>query len=115
MNASRRKFFLKAGKGFGGLALTSMISQAAEKAKAKNVIFLFMHGGVSQVDTFDPKPTLTRLSGQPLPGSVGEGLITSRIDFRKALMRGSPWEFRRGGKSGLVISDLFAEVRYLAD
>lgn len=115
MNASRREFFLKAGKGFGGLALTSMISQAAEKARAKNVIFLFMHGGVSQVDTFDPKPTLTRLSGQPLPGSVGEGLITSRIDFRKALMRGSPWEFRRGGKSGLEISDLFPEVRKHAD
>lgn len=115
MDQSRRRFFLKAGKGFGGLALTSMISKAAEQARAKNVIFLFMHGGVSQVDTFDPKPTLTRLSGQPLPGSVGEGLITSRIDFRKALMRGSPWAFRRGGKSGLEISDLFPEIRRHAD
>ncbi len=115
MESSRRKFFLNAGKGFGSLAFASMISRAAEQARAKNVIFLFMHGGVSQVDTFDPKPTLTRLSGQPLPGSVGEGLITSRIDFRKALMRGSPWNFQRGGKSGLEISDLFPEIRKHAD
>jgi hypothetical protein len=112
---TRRQFFLDSGRGFGSLALASMVSQAAEQARAKRVIFLFMHGGVSHVDTFDPKPTLTRLSGQPLPGSFGQGLITSRIDFRKALMRGSPWNFTRAGKSGLEISDLFPHVQKHAD
>lgn len=112
---TRRKFFLDAGKGFGSLALASMVSNAAERAKAKRVIFLFMHGGVSHVDTFDPKPSLTKYNGQPLPGSFGQGLITSRIDFRKALMRGSPWNFTKAGKSGLEISDLYPHVQKHAD
>ncbi|MCX6614276.1 MAG: DUF1501 domain-containing protein [Acidobacteria bacterium] len=112
---SRRQFFLDAGKGFGSLALANMVSQAAEQAKAKRVIFLFMHGGVSHVDTFDPKPSLTKYDGQPLPGSFGQGLITSRIDFRKALMRGSPWNFTKAGKSGLEISDLYPHVQKHAD
>jgi len=74
-----------------------------------------MHGGVSHVDTFDPKPSLTKYNGQPLPGSFGEGLITSRIDFRKALMRGSPWEFHRCGQSGLEISALYPHLSGCAD
>ncbi len=115
MDPSRRKFFLEAGKGFGSIALAGMIAQAAEQAKAKRVIYLFMHGGVSHVDTFDPKPLLTKHSGEVLPGSFGQGLITSRIDFRKALMRGSPWKFQRAGKSGLEISDLFPQIRQHAD
>ena len=109
---TRRHFFGRAGVGMAALAalLDADRSRAAEgpagglphfPPKAKNVIFLFMHGGVSHVDTFDPKPSLRRFDGQPLPGSFGEGLITSRIDFRKALMRGSPWEFHKCGKSGL--------------
>ncbi len=112
---SRRQFFLDAGKGFGSVALANMASQAAEQAKAKRVIFLFMHGGVSHVDTFDPKPSLAKYDGQPLPGSFGQGLITSRIDFRKALMRGSPWNFTKSGKSGLEISDLYPHVQKHAD
>lgn len=112
---SRRQFFLDAGKGFGSVALANMVSQAAEQAKAKRVIFLFMHGGVSHVDTFDPKPSLAKYDGQPLPGSFGQGLITSRIDFRKALMRGSPWNFTNAGKSGLEISDLYPHVQKHAD
>jgi len=111
----RRQFFLDAGRGFGSVALANMIANAAEQARAKRVIFLFMHGGVSHVDTFDPKPSLTKYSGQPLPGSFGQGLITSRIDFRKALMRGSPWNFTRAGQSGLEISDLYPHVQKHAD
>jgi hypothetical protein len=115
MNATRRRFFLEAGKGFGSLALANMVAGAAQRARAKRVIYLFMHGGVSHVDTFDPKPELTKRSGEPLPGSFGQGLITSRIDFRKALMRGSPWKFERAGQGGLEISDLFPNVRRHAD
>ncbi|MBZ2186061.1 MAG: DUF1501 domain-containing protein [Bryobacter sp.] len=115
MSATRRQFFLDAGKGFGSLALASMVAGAAEQARAKRVIYLFMHGGVSHVDTFDPKPELTKRSGEVLPGSFGQGLITSRIDFRKALMRGSPWKFERAGEGGLEISDLFSHIRKQAD
>ena len=112
---SRRQFFLDAGKGFGSVALANMVAQAADQARAKRVIFLFMHGGVSHVDTFDPKPALTKFDGQPLPGSFGQGMITSRIDFRKALMRGSPWNFTRAGQSGLEISDLYPNLQQHAD
>jgi hypothetical protein len=124
--SSRRQLLETAGKGFGALALANLIERdaaagpASAKAphfapRAKNVIFLFMHGGVSHVDTFDPKPSLTKYNGQPLPGSFGEGMITSRIDFRKALMRGSPWEFHRCGKSGLEISALYPHLSECAD
>ncbi|HEU0123787.1 MAG TPA: DUF1501 domain-containing protein [Bryobacteraceae bacterium] len=123
---SRRDLLSRAGKGFGALALGSLLEPPAlagattarpphAAPKAKSVIFLFMHGGVSHVDTFDPKPSLRRFDGQPLPGSFGEGLITSRIDFRKALMRGSPWEFHRCGKSGLEISALYPHLSEHAD
>ena len=112
---SRRQFFLDAGKGFGSVALANMVAQAADQARAKRVIFLFMHGGVSHVYTFDPKPALTKFDGQPLPGSFGQGMITSRIDFRKALMRGSPWNFTRAGQSGLEISDLYPNLQQHAD
>lgn len=123
---SRRDLLRRAGKGFGALALASMLEEEARAgatdarpphfpARAKNVIFLFMHGGVSHVDTFDPKPSLRKYDGQPLPGSFGEGLITSRIDFRKALMRGSPWEFHKCGKSGLEISSLYPHLSEHAD
>jgi hypothetical protein len=123
---SRRELLTRAGKGFGALALASLLEEQAHAGpttaraphfapKAKNVIFLFMHGGVSHVDTFDPKPALRKYDGQPLPGSFGEGLITSRIDFRKALMRGSPWEFHRCGKSGLEISSLYPHLSEHAD
>lgn len=119
---SRRQLLETAGKGFGALALADLMKAGPTSVKAphfapraKNVIFLFMHGGVSHVDTFDPKPSLTKYNGQPLPGSFGEGMITSRIDFRKALMRGSPWEFHRCGKSGLEISALYPHLSDCAD
>lgn len=119
---SRRQLLETAGKGFGALALADLMKAGPTSVKAphfapraKNVIFLFMHGGVSHVDTFDPKPSLTKYNGQPLPGSFGEGMITSRIDFRKALMRGSPWEFHRCGKSGLEISALYPHLSECAD
>ena len=123
---SRRELLSRAGKGFGALALASLLEEQGNAGpttarvphfapRAKNVIFLFMHGGVSHVDTFDPKPALRKYDGQPLPGSFGEGLITSRIDFRKALMRGSPWEFNRCGKSGLEISSLYPHLSEHAD
>src|ERR1035438_34541 len=85
---SRREFLARAGGGFGLLALTALLQQegllaqavdsenplAAKPpmfpAKAKSVIYLFMHGGPSHIDTFDPKPALLKLDGQKLPPSL---------------------------------------------
>jgi hypothetical protein len=75
-----------------------------------------MHGGASHVDTFDPKPELTKHSGQPLSLELAKTIKTSFIhDPTKAVLRGSPWQFRPGGKSGLLVSDLYPQVRDCAD
>ena len=124
---TRRELLLKTGGGFGALALSSMLEGASGRdplaskqphapARAKCVISLFMHGGASHVDTFDPKPELTKRSGDHLSVELAKTIKTSFIhDPTKAVLRGSPWEFRPGGKSGLLISDLYANVREHAD
>ncbi len=117
---NRRELIQCAGKGFAGLAMAGMsqaqtLSQAGALARAKNIIYIFNHGGVSHVDTFDPKPTLTKQNGSTLPPSFAAGLVTARIDFRKAIMRGSPWEFPRYGASGLQFSSLFPNLGKHAD
>jgi Protein of unknown function (DUF1501) len=117
---TRRDLLVRAGMGFGAVAASSLLPEAAvtplnplapkpphDSAHAKAVIYLFMHGGVSHVDTWDPKPELTRLSGQPLPPSFAKGLKTNRIDYTKALTRGTPWKFSRHGRSGIEVSELF--------
>src|SRR5579872_6268443 len=104
---SRRELLAKAGRGFGALALSSMLEASPENplapkapplpARAKSVIYLFMHGGVSHVDTFDPKPELTRHTGQPLSADLAKLIKTSFIhDPSKAILRGSPWQFKPG-------------------
>src|SRR5215467_2693821 len=87
---SRRDFLFQAGCGFGGLALNYLLQQDRRdllaataqnplspkaphhRAKAKSIIWLFMEGGPSHLDLFDPKPKLTELSGQPMPDSFGK-------------------------------------------
>jgi hypothetical protein len=79
-------------------------------ARAKRVIFLFMHGGPSSIDTFDPKPYLDANDGKPLP-------IKQPLTFAAktgGLMK-SPWKFKNCGQSGLPISDLFPNIRECAD
>jgi hypothetical protein len=79
-------------------------------ARAKRVVFLFMHGGISHVDSFDPKPTLAAMNGQPLP------LAKPKFEFAPTgNLLASPWEFRRHGQSGLEISDLFPSIGSHAD
>ena len=69
-------------------------------ARAKAVIYLFMHGGVSHVDTFDPKPELTKRSGQTISAEMAKGLKTSRIDFAKAPDARQPLEvFQRTARA----------------
>ena len=112
---SRRQMIQRAGRGFAGMALAALDAKAATAGRAKNVIYIFNHGGVSHVDTFDPKPVLAQRSGQTVPESFAAGLKTSRIDFRKAIMRGSPWKFQRHGGSGLEMSELFPHLGKHAD
>ncbi len=117
-----------AGMGFGSLGLASLLHETAAAAtgepagplaarpphfaaRAKRVIFLFMHGGVSHVDTFDPKPRLERDHGKPLPIKRG---LTFNADAAGGLMA-SPWKFARHGQSGIPVSELFPEVAGCAD
>jgi hypothetical protein len=122
---TRREMLRRSGRGFGAVALAGLLDAAENPllpkpphapARAKSIIYLFMHGGVSHVDTFDPKPELSRHSGQPLSVELAKTIKTSFIhDPTKAILRGSPWEFRPGGNSGLPVSDLFPNVRDRAD
>ncbi len=114
--SSRRGFLQALGGGFGSLAFSGIATAGTPRngnplaprhpqfpAKAKRVIFLFMRGGPSQVDTFDYKPALTKIDGQP----VSKG---SALQYWK-----SPWEFRQHGDSGMWISDLFPHLARHAD
>src|SRR5262245_3905551 len=118
---TRRDLLRLSANGFGLLALADRLAAAeprnslASRAphfapKAKRIIFLFMHGGPSQVDTFDPKPELTKHDGKPYPGQK------PRVQFaRTGDLLASPWQFKPGGKSGLPVSDLFPHVRDRVD
>lgn len=106
------------GCGFGLLGLRG-VCEAVENPfapkqphftpKAKRVIFLFMNGGMSQVDTFDPKPMLTRYHGQPMPGG------TPKTERKTGNLMRSPFEFRRCGQSGTEISEIFPQIGGRAD
>lgn len=120
---SRRAALRAAGCGFGFLGLSGLLHQlqAADSnplapkaphfpARAKRVIFLFMHGGPSSIDTFDPKPRLTRDHGKPLP--IKRPLAFA--DDAGPLMK-SPWEFKNSKEAGIPVSDLFPHMREVAD
>src|SRR6478752_5586950 len=123
---TRRELLARAGGGFGLAALAGIMDGAVAgplapkipplPARAKSVISLFMHGGVSHVDTFDPKPELKRRDGQPLSAELAKTIKTSFIhEPGKAVLHASPWDFKPGGRSGLLISDLFPNLRRQAD
>jgi hypothetical protein len=123
---TRRQVLTRTANGFGLAALAGILDAAEANplapkapplpATAKSVIYLFMHGGVSHVDTFDPKPELTRNSGKPLSLELAKLIKTSFIhDPTKAILRGSPWAFQPGGTCGTPVSDLYPNVRSLMD
>ena len=109
---SRREFLTRTGTGFGMMALASLAKAEQPMApksphfapKAKRVVHLFMNGGPSQVDTFDPKPMLTKLHGQPLP------VKNFRTERRTGHAMGSPYSFKQYGQSGLPVSEIFAKT-----
>jgi hypothetical protein len=109
---TRRDLLARAGAGFGALGLRSLAAaddplaprQPHFPARARHVIFLFLNGGPSQVDTFDPKPMLTKYHGTPAPGG---NLKTER---KTGALLKSPFEFRHCGKSGLEVSEIFPRL-----
>ena len=125
---TRRAMLTQCAAGFGSLALTSLLSQKSEAAivspsnnplapkpthfpaKVRSVIFLYMDGGPSQVDTFDPKPRLSAEDGKPF------GMKMEPTQFNNnGNTLGSPWEFRQYGQSGIPVSSLFPYVAQCAD
>ncbi|HQU47489.1 MAG TPA: DUF1501 domain-containing protein, partial [Pirellulales bacterium] len=119
---TRREFIEQAFCGFGSLALASLVRENAARganplaakpphvpdAKAKAVIFLFMAGGPSHIETFDPKPLLNQLDGQPRPAQFGEAKY--QFIAKDARLLGSKRRFERHGQSGIEVSDLLPNV-----
>jgi hypothetical protein len=119
----RRDFLFRAGGGLGGIALASLLNQANasptnphapkkphHEAKAKSVIFMFMVGGPSPLDLFDPRPELEKWRGKPLPASLGK--FPSQFTKGDSGLLPTTRKFKKHGKSGQWVSDLmphFAE------
>src|SRR5258707_466890 len=122
---TRREALCRCGTGFGAMALAGLMSQCGElladdkpaaagnamspksppfPAKAKRVIHLFMNGGPSHVDTFDPKPMLTKYHGKPLPFDNPKTERKTGTAFK------SPFTFKKYGQSGIEVSELFAKT-----
>ena len=126
---NRREVLSRTTNGFGAAALLALMAEDQaragvvpsvreplaprppyHRARAKSVIYLFMDGGPSQVDTFDPKERLVREHGQPIKMKVP----ATQFDNVGNVLK-SPWEFRRYGRSGIPVSDLFPHVGQCAD
>ena len=133
MPSSRREFLRRSGIGFGSLAMAGMLADESSMlrangpqatgqqhlnpmspkkpqfpGKAKAVIHLFMNGGPSHVDTFDPKPELDRLHGQPVPNNL-------RTERETGAAYRSPFKFQKYGQSGIEVSELFSHVGEMID
>jgi hypothetical protein len=128
---TKREMLARCANGFGAVALTALLSDKAfgeivrttvdplnplaprkpqYTAKARNVIFLYMDGGPSQVDTFDPKPRLTADNGKPFAMKMEPTQFNNNGNTL-----GSPWQFKQYGKSGIPVSDLFPHVAECVD
>ena len=117
---SRRDFLKFTSAGISATAVSSLINstnaaslgspQLHHPAKAKSVILLYMSGGVSHIDSFDPKPLLKKMHGKPMPGKV------ERTQFDNiGNIFASPWQIQRYGESGLEMTDLFPAIAEMAD
>jgi len=114
---SRREMLKMSGIGFGGVALNALLSQDSialrqppNLARTKRVIFLFMHGGPSTLDLFDPKEALSKNNGKPLPYDKPR-IVSSKTGNLLA----SPWKFKRHGQSGASVSELLPNIASISD
>jgi hypothetical protein len=115
---SRRRFLWEAGGGLAGIALSQMLASAAERKpgphfapKAKNIIMIFLPGGISAIDTFDYKPELEKHHGKE---TTGANTITPFFGKPGTIMK-SPWNFRPRGKSGKYVSDMLPHLAEVTD
>src|SRR5665213_2342747 len=129
---TRREMLVQSANGFGAVALSALLADGAfgetlkpaadapsdplfprpthHRARAKNVIFLFMDGGPSQMDTFDPKPRLDREHGQPIKMKTHPTQFNNIGNVLKC-----PWKFQPYGQSGIPVSDLFRNLGECVD
>lgn len=115
---SRRQMLRASSLGFGSLALNALLSREAQSAiptphfapKVKQVIFAYMSGGVSHVDSWDPKPELAMRHGQPMPVPVKPTMFNQNGNIMA-----SPWEAKPHGKSGVICTDLFPKLAAKVD
>lgn len=123
-DSTRRNFLAQAGGGFGAIACSTMLQQQAVAEsrqlpetdftpRAKNIIYLFMHGGPSHVDLFDPKPALEKYAGQPLPESFGQVMTRRKVAANPLLPPIKP--FHKRGESGIEVSEFLPHIAEMAD
>ncbi len=126
---TRRSFLRQTGGGFGAIAAAWLLEQEPARAaaprspmaprpphfpaKATRIIYLFMHGGPSHLETFDPKPDLQRLAGRPLPPSFGR--VATRRQVAANPLLGTKRIFRPAGRSGLPVSDFLPHIAECSD
>ncbi len=123
LELTRRQLFGRASAGIGGAALASLLGEGRSFAaphfapKAKRVIYLFMHGGPSQLDLFDHKPGLKKLHGQEFPASVlGDQRLTGMTSGQKSKpVTASLFDFKQHGQSGAWMSELLPNMGRVAD
>jgi len=124
---NRREMLQRAGMGFGTVALTWLLGEEGRlladgkpvfplkgNGKVKNVILLYMGGGPSHLDTWDPKTDLQKLHGKNVPESIA-GKVPMNSRLRLNNIHASPFEFKRYGQSGIAVSDLFRETAQHVD
>ena len=126
---SRRKFLMQVGGGIGGLALSNLLgmdgllgasggagtARTHHKPRAKNCIYIYLEGGPSQMDLYDPKPMLNQLDGQPLPDSMLKNMRFAFLAKESARIMGTPRTFRPHGQCGMELSDLLPHTGSIAD
>src|SRR5438046_1206721 len=120
---SRREFLWNAGSGLGALAFSSLLAESATDplapkpghfpAKAKSVIWVFMEGGPSHIDLFDPKPELEKLAGQPLPASFGKPMTAMGTGGNTLMPSKRTW--KQYGQSGMWVSDWYPNIAQHVD
>lgn len=124
ISLTRREMLRRCSFGFGSLALSGLLADKSFGAtpgggrpvgpdfrpRAKHVIFAFMSGGVSHVDSWDPKPALKLRHGEPMPVPVRPTMFNNNGNIMA-----SPWDAQPWGRSGLVLTDLFPNLAALAD
>lgn len=123
LDTGRRRFLTRTASGLGSVALASLLrddgllasSRPHFAPRAKNCIYLFMEGGPSQMDLFDPKPKLNEMDGQPMPDSMLDGIKFAFTQKESARLMGSPRTFGRYGDCGMEMSDLVPHLSECAD